>query len=325
MVLTILGGGRNSNSLNMEFIRLDTNNVPASEDIVVTISTLYPYTYTKTFTVRILAGRIEVQGNPTEWTNQDVTLRVVAITQGTTLTEYSFDGGTTWIASDSKVYNQNTNNIQILAKDQFGQTLGPVNLDITKIDKTAPVISFSKDNEHWTNSDTGLFELKEVETLIVTLDELTSVLTGVTAVDTQSGVSVAGVRCYRSGVQITTTNYFTQVGRYLVTYTVEDEVGNQTQLQREILVRWPTAGKYVVKRQNVVATGQSTQALGSGLYMDNASTGLDTTLPFSSKYYYSGPTVNNYINFAGEQFRILNVPVNDGLKLIGELSSAKAR
>ena len=104
--LSILGGARNSDSLNMEFIRQDTSNVPGIEDIEVTISTSYPYTYTKTFTVKILAGRIEVQGNPTQWTNNDVTLTVVATTQGTTLTEYSFDGGTTWGSSNSKLYRK---------------------------------------------------------------------------------------------------------------------------------------------------------------------------------------------------------------------------
>ena len=314
--MVLNGGQANSETLHMVFERLDTSDVPALEDVQVTISTSYPYTYNKTFTVTILDGAIEVQGNPTNWTRDDVTLTIVPTTAGITLREYSFDGGITWQPSDSKVYTENTDNITVYAKDNLGQTLGPVVVDITKIDKTPPTLTFLKDTEYEADGTE-----KQVETLIVTLHESTSVLTKTIATDSQSGISEERIKCYRNGEEITKTDYFTEVGRYEVTYKVKDKVGNETVKTREILVRWPRAGKYVVERQNVLATGASSTTIGAGLYRDDISTGLDTSLPFSSKYYYSGTDVNNYISFAGKTFRVLNVSVNDDVKLIGNMSS----
>ena len=313
MVLT--GGEANSENLHMVFERLDTSDVPASEEVQVTISTDYPYKYTKTFTVTILDGAIEVQGNPTNWTRDDVTLTIVPTTAGITLREYSFDGGTTWQPSDSKVYTENTDNITVYAKDNLGQTLGPVVVDITKIDKTPPTLTFSKDIEYEANGTE-----KQVETLIVTLHESTNVLTKTLATDSQSGISEERIKCYRNGVEITKTDYFTEVGRYEVTYKVKDKVGNETEKTREILVRWPTGGKYVVERQDVIGTGLAYTSTGAGLYRDTSDTGLDPSLPFSSKYYYSGKDVNNYVSFAGKTFRILNIPVNDDIKIIAPVS-----
>ena len=326
MVLT--GGERNSDTLNMYFTRLDTSNVPGTEDIVVTIQTTYPYTYSKSFTVTILNGAIEVQGNPTNWTRDDVTLTVVATTAGTTLAEYSFDNGETWQASSSKVYTENQDDITVYAKDSLGQVIGPVTIDITKIDKTPPTLTFATDNEHWKDSETDELELKEVETLIVYLNEATSVLTGVTATDTQSGISKDGVKCYRGETEITRTNYFTEVGRYAVTYKVQDEVGNETEATREILVRWPTGGRYVVAKTKIDGAGIAGEGLSiststDGLWKDTAATGANVGLPFASKYYYTGPIVDNYVSFAGSTFRIINVSTNDDIKLLGDVSDLK--
>ena len=61
--MTLTGGDRNSETIQLNFQRLNTTNVPSSEEIEITISTDFPYTYSKTFVVTIVNGDIEVQGN----------------------------------------------------------------------------------------------------------------------------------------------------------------------------------------------------------------------------------------------------------------------
>ncbi len=313
--LVLEGGARNSQTLNLKFNRTDTTNVPDKETFPVTISATYPYEYSSTFNVTITNGAIDVKGNPTNWTKDDVTLTIVPTTEGTQLVEYSFDNGATWTNNASKVYTKNTSNIIIYAKDNIGGILGPVEVNITRIDKTVPEFNVEKDIEYNTDETT-----KEVETLVVYLGEKTSVLKNISATDAQSGISGEGIKCYKGEQEITTTDYFTNAGRYNVTYKVNDEVGNEQTVNREILVRWPLAGKYVLARQDIVGTGSSTLEIGSGLYKDDASTGYDSTLPYCSKYYYSGDLVDNYVSFSDTTFRILNVADNDTIKLIAPLS-----
>ena len=316
MVLT--GGEPNSEELHMSFQRLNESNVPSVEEIDVTISTNFPYTYSKTFTVTILNGEIVITGNPTNWTKDDVTLVVTSATPGIELTEYSFDNGLTWTIDNSKTYTENISGLNILAKDNLGETLGPIIIDITKIDKTSPTITFAKSTEY--NSDGTS---KQVETLIAYLGNRTSVLTGVNATDIQSGISEEGIRCYRNDIEITTTDYFTQVGRYSVIYKVQDEVGNQVEEERQILIRWPLAGKYIVARQDIAGRGFSSSSSPDGLYKDTYDTAYNSVTPFSSKYYYTGPTVDNYLTFAETNFRILNVATNDDIKVLGDISDVK--
>lgn len=316
--LVIQGGARNSDTLNIVFKRIATSEVPFAETIDVTVSADYPYTFSKSFTVRIVNSEIEVQGNPINWTNKDVTLKVFP-TLETTFTEYSFDGGATWSTNNSKVYTQNTNNIVVYAKNSKGSTFGPLEIDITKIDKTAPEFTIENDIEY--NSDGSA---KTVQTLIATLNESKDILTGINATDTQSGITSGGIQCYRNGKQITSTSEFTSVGRYQVTYIVKDEAGNVSTIKRDILIRWPLAGKYVLARQSPIGTGLGSESTGMGLYADDATTGKDTSLPYTSKYYYSGKTVDNYLNFPNTSrdgtsttnWRILSVAENDTVKIV---------
>lgn len=313
--LVLDGGARNSSTLHIIFNRLDTTNVPAKETVTVTISANYPYTFTKSFVVTITNEGIDVTGNPINWTKDDVTLTIVPKTEELQLSEYSFDGGQTWSTNPSKTYEQNTNNITIYAKDSDGQIVGPLVVDITKIDKTPPEFTIADSIEY--NADGSE---KTVKTLITRVDNPVDILTGMNAVDTQSGISATGITCTRNGQTITSTSAFTQVGRYKVTYTVSDEVGNTSTIDREILIRWPLAGKYVLARQTPVGTGLSSS---TGLWEDNADTGKDTSLPFASKYFYSGKNVDNYVTFpntsrdksSATTWRIINIPENDCVKI----------
>lgn len=89
------------------------------------------------------APTVTVSGNPTEWQNIDVTLTVTASDTESGLANlcYSFDNGATWQASNTKEYEENTSGIVIKVKDVAGNVYTNPSLNITKIDKTGPVIS----------------------------------------------------------------------------------------------------------------------------------------------------------------------------------------
>ena len=101
----------------------------------------------------------KVEGNPTAWTNKDVTLKITATDAGCGLhaTPYSFDGGKTWQKEASKIYKENTKNIVIKVKDKLGNTSTYSTIDITKIDKTVPtVIKVDGNPTEWTNGPVTL-------------------------------------------------------------------------------------------------------------------------------------------------------------------------
>lgn len=253
-----------------------------------------------------------VTGNPSNWTNQEVTLTVVPDVAG--VYEYSFDGGNTWQNSSSQVFSSNQSvNIKIRELDGFTSNQSTVN--ITKIDKNDPTL----------NS----------KTLIVTLNESVLVNSLFNYSDSESGISNQGLKVYRYDIsnntrtdEITNTNYFTYPGLYAIEAEVFDVAGNSTVLNTQILVRWPTGGRYVVKKteldgDDIAGTGHSSSTSVDGLYKDNADTGANSALPFASKYYYAGANVDNYISFAGSTFRILNISTNDDLKILGDISDVK--
>ncbi|MDD2518357.1 MAG: hypothetical protein PHG18_00460 [Bacilli bacterium] len=55
---------------------------------------------------------------------------------------------------------------------------------------------------------------------------------------------------------------------------------------------------------------------GSGLYEDSIDTGLDEDLPYSSKYYFRGSNVDNYLIYDNKCFRIINIAQNNALKVM---------
>ena len=257
-----------------------------------------------------------VIGNPTNWTNQDVTLTIVLTGGSYSNYEYSFSNSpssTSWSSSYTHTYSSNQD-VYVRIRNNY-ITSDPKLVSITKIDKVAPVITFDNDVEY--NSD---HTTTSVTTLIAFLGDNTSIITGVTATDDLSGVASGYPKCYRNNTEISSTSFFTSVGRYAITCKAQDNAGNETTENREVLIRWPLAGKYVVARQGYVAEGLSSSTSQNGLYKDNAQTGGDANNPFASKYYYTGPTVDNYITFANTTFRILNVPTNDDIKVIGDVS-----
>ena len=195
-----------------------------------------------------------------------------------------------------------------------GRTSDLISKDITKIDKTNPNITLNNSR------------------LIFTLDESNNIKDLITVSDNESGIDDTGLQIYRYEIAtsqrtdlITNANYFTYPGLYAISLIVSDKTGNKTNINSEILVRWPTGGKYIVKKTildgaNIAGEGLSTSSIPDGLYRDNQSTGANLGLDFASKYYYSGANVDNYLSFAGDTYRIINIASNDDLKVLGAIS-----
>ncbi|MBU3194859.1 LPXTG cell wall anchor domain-containing protein [Clostridium algidicarnis] len=96
-----------------------------------------------------------VIGNPSDWTNSDVTLTVNAsdALSGLAAVAYSFDGGSTWQTQNTKTYAENTSNIVVKVKDVAGNIVIYNPINITKIDKTAPNTVVIADSAKYTDSN----------------------------------------------------------------------------------------------------------------------------------------------------------------------------
>ena len=99
-----------------------------------------------------------VIGNPTVWTNENVTLTIEGNDNLSGITEYSFDGGETWQEASSKTYEENTSEIVVKIKDAAGNEGELIQgISITKIDKEKPVIENVIGNPTaWTNQNVTL-------------------------------------------------------------------------------------------------------------------------------------------------------------------------
>lgn len=93
----------------------------------------------------VTAPTLEISGNPTEWTKEDVTISITATDTESGLPEeaYSFDGGITWQTEPTKTYTQNTTGIIIKVRDIAGN-VETKTIDITKIDKNGPQVEIQE-------------------------------------------------------------------------------------------------------------------------------------------------------------------------------------
>ena len=85
-----------------------------------------------------------IEGNPTEWTTKDVTIKVNA-TSSNGIEGYSFDGGKTWQKENYKVISQNEV-LNIVVKDKIGDQTTTRVVKVTKIDKEKPKVKIVKTN-----------------------------------------------------------------------------------------------------------------------------------------------------------------------------------
>ena len=77
-----------------------------------------------------------IEGNPTNWTNKNVQIKV-NVKSDKDILAYSFDGGLTWQDSNIKEIDKNQI-LEIIVKDVEGNTTPKSIVDITKIDKEKP-------------------------------------------------------------------------------------------------------------------------------------------------------------------------------------------
>ena len=130
-----------------------------------------PYTPTEDITLypKWKDIKLEVAGNPTEWTNEDVVLTITPIYKaGRTVTitvngieQTSEDSVYSYTVSENETYT-------IVLTDDLGNSVTK-EVEVTKIDKTAPTITFSKESES---------------------NEATTQEVGVTVTEEQSGIEV---------------------------------------------------------------------------------------------------------------------------------------
>lgn len=315
---TLTGNQQLTENIKIGFIPI--NDIQAEEKMKLKICSNSPYVKCDEFTVTIVSpDAFNVIGNPTDWTKDDVTLKIVPDKKNNQIQYCSFDDGKTWqeaFYDESEEYICNktfaeNQNVQIKVKNFDGTTSDTVHMDITKIDKEAPVFNF--DNISQESVD---------ETLIVTLNESNSSFNNMECIDDKSGVQSVSVTI--DDEKFENTNQITEVGRYLIKYTANDNLGNESIAYREVLVRWPLAGKYILTRQDPIGAGVATEEIGAGLYADDETTAKDPSLDYASKFYYSGKTVDNYINLpntsydktASTSWRVINVAENDSVKII---------
>lgn len=141
-----------------------TIEITANGIYYVSIKDSYEHITTKTIEITKIDNKApiieSVSGNPENWTNEDVTLVINgAVDQETRLheTPYSFDNGVTWQKENKKTYTENTSNIVIKVRDVLGNTYTHEGINITKIDKTKPIISNVTGNPtNWTNGNVTL-------------------------------------------------------------------------------------------------------------------------------------------------------------------------
>ena len=109
-----------------------------------------------------------VTGNATKWTNKNVTLTIIAKDSVSGLADkpYSFDGGKTWQAENTKTYTSNSASIVIKVKDKAGN-VNTYNqkIVIKYIDKKAPTVNVITNTTQQGN-------LKKVTLTIKALDSL---------------------------------------------------------------------------------------------------------------------------------------------------------
>lgn len=176
-------------------------------------SSYRPYgviTYTNDTTAPVINS---VSGNPTSWTNNNVTLTVSASDNGYGVRYYSFDNGTTWQTSNSKTFTYNTT-VNIKVKDYAGNVSSVKSVVINKMDKVAPGATISLSPTESTHGK-----------VTATINLTDNVALGSYRIDNDAQVSV-------SGKSKTVTKEYTE--NTTVSVTVTDAAGNTKTVSQNI-------------------------------------------------------------------------------------------
>ena len=168
-----------------------------------------------------VAPEIEsVTGNQENWTKEDITLTINAKEEETGLQEkaYSFDGGTTWQAENTKTYSQNTQGIVIKVRDIAGNITTYNTINITKIDKTGPNIKIEAQSKS--------------DTITVKITELTDSGVGLETIPAYKyyiATTIEGLDTATPETSNEKTKTFTGLEKYITYYVkveAQDKLGN---------------------------------------------------------------------------------------------------
>lgn len=155
------------------------------------------------------APTLKVEGNPTDWTNKNVTLVIKAedTVSGLASEPYSWDGGKTWTNESTKEFEKNET-VQVYVRDNTGNTEN-ITVDITRIDKELPSeFKVTGNPAEWTN---------QPATLTVEL-----------AQDAESGLATEAYNWNETGW--TTSNKLTVSENSVVTVKIRDKAGNERKM-----------------------------------------------------------------------------------------------
>ena len=157
-----------------------------------------------------------VTGNPTEWTNKDVTLTVNATDNESgiaLINGYSFDNGEHWQTENTKTYSQNTSNIIIKVKDNKENiaTYSDI-INIDKIDKVAPNVTVSADKETYYEGETA--------TITAIFNE--DIKDGTPKISINGFSTLASTEMTKNSSKIYTYNYVVPKGNGTQTITISD-------------------------------------------------------------------------------------------------------
>ena len=184
--------------------------------------------YATTTIMDTINPSIEITGNPSNWTNQNVTITVNAQDHesGLQAQAYSFDGGLTWQAQNTKTYDRNTTGINIQVRDEAGN-IASQTLTIDKIDKEGPLVNIE------TETSTNAIKIN----IISTTD------TGVGVEDspeyryyitTNSSELETMAPSRTSGNKTEEFTSLTQNTTYYIKVEVEDKLGNVSKTYRTV-------------------------------------------------------------------------------------------
>lgn len=160
-----------------------------------------------------------VSGNPTAFTKSNVTLKVSAsASKGLNSKAYSFDNGNSWQSSNTKTFSTNQT-VYIKVRDKNGKTASRT-VVINKIDKNAPVVSFSANGSGF---------VKKIDTKVTVKDNGIGKLNTLYFALSTSGSKKPSkfASKFTTGQTIRITNTGNSLGTYYLWIKATDSLGNE--------------------------------------------------------------------------------------------------
>lgn len=232
------GGGGNAFSINsIKIEKLGTNGEPD------TLLVNWPEDIDREAPVTTASGV------PTNWTNQDVSVKLSATDEnsGVAKTEYKINNGE-WVpyTNGIQVTTEGVNTVHYRSVDKAGNTEVTKSVEV-KIDKTVPTLAFSFNPSIITDRNHLMLPITATVNANDSLSGVASVqLVSIVSNQSDNGIGDGNTAQDIQGADFGTldTNFFVRAERrgnedriYTVTYKVNDNVGNSTVTTQTITVK----------------------------------------------------------------------------------------